>query len=69
MGSLELLFYLLNGLILYSYLLYPIGMWLYSSFKGENVDVLGTDRDEYYPSVSLIISAYNEDTVIKKKTI
>jgi poly-beta-1,6-N-acetyl-D-glucosamine synthase len=67
MGSLELLFYLLNGLILYSYLIYPIGMWLYSSFKGENVDVLGTDRDEYYPSVSLIISAYNEDSVIKAK--
>ena len=67
MGSLELLFYLLNGLILYSYLIYPIGMWLYSSFKGENGDVLGNDRDEYYPSVSLIISAYNEDSVIKEK--
>ena len=42
-------------------------MWLYSSFKGENGDVFGTDRDEYYPSVSLIISAYNEDSVIKEK--
>jgi poly-beta-1,6-N-acetyl-D-glucosamine synthase len=67
MGSLELLFYLLNGLIVYSYLIYPIGMWMYSSLKGNTSNAHGTDEGEYFPSVSLIISAYNEDTVIKKK--
>jgi poly-beta-1,6-N-acetyl-D-glucosamine synthase len=67
MVSLESLFYLLNGLIVYSYLIYPIGMWMYSSIKDNTAKSFGIDEGDYFPSVSLIISAYNEEPVIKKK--
>lgn len=48
--------------LIYTFFGYPLILWMLSVFFGKKVN-----QKEYYPSVSLIISAYNEEGCIKKK--
>ena len=59
----EILFWLFFGLILYTYLGYPLLLILFTAFK---------QRHSFYdsnhkPYVSLIISAFNEEKIIRQK--
>ncbi len=54
----KILFYLLLFIGAYTYILYPIIIKFIASFAKD------TERSEYYPSVSILISAYNEEKVI-----
>ena len=49
-------------LILYAYFGYPALVWLFAHFKSQ-----GFPEEKYEPSVTLLIAAYNESTVIAKK--
>lgn len=60
----EILFWAFICLLLYLYFGYPLTLLFLGVFKcKQNVE---TDR-EYYPAVSLIIPAFNEEKVLKKK--
>ena len=61
---LQILFWLAVILIVYVYFGYPAILWLFSRIKGK---ITVTLREDYQPTVSLIISAYNEEKVIYKK--
>jgi cellulose synthase/poly-beta-1,6-N-acetylglucosamine synthase-like glycosyltransferase len=54
---------LFAGLILYSYVFYPILLWLLALFLGKRS--LADDR--HTPGVSVLIPAYNEEAVIGRK--
>lgn len=62
---LKILFWSSGFLIFYSYLGYPVFLWLVSIFKSENRKRLR----QYEPNVSLLISAYNEEAVIEDKIL
>ena len=59
---LEVIFWISVGLILQTYIFYPLILYLLSSKKGE-IDL----KTDVFPTVSLIIAAYNEERVIEKK--
>ncbi len=61
MNVIELLFLLAFGIILHSYLLYPLSMRCISFFVKKDYS-----SSRNFPSVSVIISAYNEERVIEK---
>ena len=52
-------------LVLHTYLLYPVILSVFSKGKKENILVFGPDED--LPFISIIISAYNEETHIEEK--
>lgn len=61
----EILFYISLSMILYTYFIYPLVLWVYVNLvtqkikKAENKDKL--------PTISIIISVYNEEKIIKEK--
>ena len=61
---LEIIFWILVFLILYTYLGYPIMLFLLSLFINNP-----TKKSNILPPVSLIIAAYNEEKVIEKKIL
>ncbi len=63
---LELLFWFLLALLFYLYFGYPLTLFLLSFFKK---DVCSWNQGEYYPTVSLIIPAFNEEKVLEKKIL
>lgn len=54
-------------LIIYNYALYPLSVIILSKIKSDKHTTYLNDRSEYAPSVSFIIAAYNEETVIDRK--
>jgi len=58
----EYIFIISVGLVLYAYLFYPISMYVISIFKKER-----SYQSKYYPNISLIIAAYNEEKRIERK--
>ncbi len=56
------LFFLILFLTIYPYLVYPLILAVFSPFKRKDVE-----KAEFFPMVSLIISAYNEEKIIEKK--
>ncbi|MFC1884335.1 glycosyltransferase family 2 protein [Thermodesulfobacteriota bacterium] len=60
----EIIFWISLFLLFYAYIGYPMTLWILSLFI--NKPVL---RDEITPSVSLVISVYNEEGIIEKKLI
>ncbi len=58
----QILFFLCLILALFPYFIFPLIMWLVSRMKPPN-----WLQQEIYPSVTLIISIYNEEQVIEKK--
>jgi len=78
-----LLFWLSAGLILYTHLGYPVALWLldFIGLGGRAGEVRGRKlseippavdpdtEEEILPTVSLIIAAYNEETVIEAKVL
>ena len=59
---LEIIFWILVFLILYTYLGYPILLFILSIFINNP-----TKKANILPSVSLIIAAYNEEKVIREE--
>ena len=57
------LFWLSLGLIAYVYVGYPLAMWLLAQFQTETVP----SPETTWPTVSLIISAFNEERVLEEK--
>ncbi len=58
---LNLIFFCSLILILHSYILYPLSIWLFSLFVKKNYTI----DNLYKPKVSVIISAFNEEKVIE----
>ena len=63
MHFLYIIFIILIFILFYIYFGYPILLLLLSKFKKNDVEI----NEKYFPSVSLIIAAYNEEAVIKDK--
>ena len=59
------LFWLSLGVIAYAYIGYPFVMWLLAQFKTETLPPTQTN----WPSVSLIISAFNEERFLEEKLL
>ena len=57
------IFWLTILLLVHAYILYPVSLWIFNWFKRkpEVVELLS------YPSISIIISAYNEEKVIAER--
>jgi poly-beta-1,6-N-acetyl-D-glucosamine synthase len=63
-----LLFYVAAGLLLYAYVLYPVLLLAISAVSEPKPAKLdGLDCGTYWPSISVIVAAYNEDGVIADK--
>jgi cellulose synthase/poly-beta-1,6-N-acetylglucosamine synthase-like glycosyltransferase len=58
------IFWILVSSILYVYFGYPLILIILDNFKPKSVEL---NSNHYFPSVSLFISAYNEEKNIKKK--
>jgi len=63
MYLLKIIFFILACVLFYIYFGYPILLFLISVFKKNNVKM----NEDYFPNVSLIIAAYNEEKVIEEK--
>jgi len=61
--TLKILFWFLVFLIINTYLLYPLFIWLLSKFKSKSYDY----TSDFSTSVSILISAYNEEKVIENR--
>ena len=62
--TIEILFWILNGLLIYSYLIYPLGMSLAVYVTGK-ADSLSSEQ--FFPDVSVLLSVHNEASVIEGK--
>jgi cellulose synthase/poly-beta-1,6-N-acetylglucosamine synthase-like glycosyltransferase len=61
MTTLEIIYFIIVFIILYTYIGYPASMWIASRLvKARNNDGL----TEYRPAVSIMIAAYNEEQSI-----
>jgi len=61
--TLEILFWILNGSLIYSYLIYPLSMSLAAHFTGKGISL----SEEFLPEVSVLLSVHNEAAVIERK--
>ncbi len=52
-------------LVFYSYIGYAVIIWLINKFKKNNA--IYVDKNSFEPSVSVIIAAYNEEDIIRRK--
>jgi cellulose synthase/poly-beta-1,6-N-acetylglucosamine synthase-like glycosyltransferase len=57
------IFWIIIYLLIHTYLVYPLSLVLISVFKGK----LPQHKIEHSPSVSILISAFNEEKVIAKR--
>lgn len=64
-GIVEMAYWLALAAVVYPYLGYPILLWSVCRFRGASAEMTGSG--EYAPSVTLIVSAYNEEAVIDRK--
>ena len=58
-----IIFIILVFILFYIYFGYPILLFLISVFKKNNIQM----SEDYFPTVSLVIAAYNEEKVIEEK--
>jgi len=63
MYLLKIIFFILAFVLFYIYFGYPILLFLISVFKKNNIKM----SEDYFPNVSLVIAAYNEEKVIEEK--
>src|SRR5690554_5965134 len=61
----QIIFWLPFFLLVFRYLGYPIVLWLLSRLMRPRRQCQGSDQD--LPTVTLIISAYNEEQIIEEK--
>jgi len=64
MMTAEIIFWICVGLILHSYIFYPLLLQLLTRNKSLKTN---TQEPGYFPMVSIIMAAYNEEKVIEKK--
>ena len=67
--GLEYVFWVSLFLVVYTYVLYPAILFILSSLSGKRTGktVGNTDVSPEYPSVSMVVAAYNEEKVIEAK--
>lgn len=63
MYLLKVVFFLLIFLLFYIYFGYPILLFLISVFKKNDIKM----SEDYFPNVSLVIAAYNEEKIIEER--
>lgn len=61
----KIIFWVSISLVLYTYFIYPLILMLLRLLKSR----ITVEEKDFYPSVSLIISAYNEEKVLEAKII
>lgn len=61
------LFIFLSLLVLYTYIFYPFLLWIMASVRGKKPRIQQQERDIFFPTVSMVIPAYNEEDVIEEK--
>ncbi|MCU0344126.1 MAG: hypothetical protein MUF28_09950 [Ignavibacterium sp.] len=57
------LFWFAVLLLIHAYILYPVSLWIFTVFKSRSEPV----KPDTYPSISIVISAYNEEKVIAER--
>ena len=69
MKYIEFFFWVASFLIVYSYLLYPVILFSLSRLlsKKDNQTFVVRQNDDSLPSVSVVISAYNEEACIEER--
>jgi poly-beta-1,6-N-acetyl-D-glucosamine synthase len=60
----EIVFWISAVLVLYTYILYPMIIWTWSSFKKESCSV---ESSEFFPFVTVVVSVYNEEAWLSSK--
>jgi len=63
MTAILILFWISLFLIFYTHIGYPLVLFIINKFKKELINC----DDEFNPTVSLIISAYNEEKIMEKR--
>lgn len=63
----QAIFFISAALLLYNYLLYPFGVMLIARLRGSRPAPGTAWKNAEWPSVTLIIAAYNEERVIEAK--
>ena len=61
----EIIFWVSLLLIIYTYLLYGVIIWVWSKFKRKKIDKV----ECYIPNVSVVISAFNEENIIHDRIL
>lgn len=64
---LEVLFFISVGLIIHTYIMFPLTLPMIAEFFLKFRKAQDSVHPEYVPTVSLLISAYNEEAVIEQK--
>lgn len=59
----EIIFWIMIFLPIHSYVFYPMVIWLISKFFSNTI----SQDQRFYPDISIIVSAYNEEKVIAKR--
>jgi len=65
--AMEIVFWTCLGGLVYSYALYPVAIWVCARLFGRHPSAPGSLVDAQLPSVSVLIAAYNEETVIAER--
>ena len=66
MNALRIIFWASAGLVVYAYAVYPVAIWCLSRLFGRPPQAENS-ADTDLPSVTLLISAYNEESVIERR--
>ncbi|MBI5020375.1 MAG: glycosyltransferase family 2 protein [Ignavibacteriales bacterium] len=64
MRAIEIILWCSTGIVLYTYCIYPIIVFVISLFKKR---VNSFENKEYLPTVSVVISVYNEENILSEK--
>lgn len=65
----KMMFWVSLTLLLYTFLIYPSLLLLFTAIKARKGVVCGTTCENYQPRVSFIIAAHNEEKIIEEKII
>jgi len=58
-----ILFWSVLALVVYTYIGFPLTLWLLSNIRGK----IPLNEEAFYPTVTLVVSAYNEEVGIEEK--
>ena len=65
----QFIFWFSIFMIFYAYFGYPLTLWIIALLKPKQPNELNKPKQPYEPTVSLLISAYNEEDVIEEKIL
>jgi len=67
MTFLKIIFWLSLFIILYTYILYGVLIWIYLKVRGRYINNTFSNSPSDYPAVSILVACYNEEDFIASK--